>query len=161
VTGYGGTPNTEAVSAPAEVSDTVVTVKFDANVDPDLLWRFKPVQRKLEIRLGEELLAHYTARNTSDTPITGTATFSVTPYKAAPYFSKIDCFCFTEQTLLPGQEVDMPVLFYVDPAIAEDRNTKDVKLITLSYTFFRADDKETDGNGAKVAKARGEDREGG
>lgn len=161
VTGFGGTPNTEAVSAPAEVSETVVTVNFDANVDSDLPWHFKPAQRKLRVRLGEELLAHYTARNTSDKPVTGTASFNVSPFKAAPYFSKIECFCFTEQTLLPGQEVDMPVLFYVDPAIAEDRNTEDVKIITLSYTFYRHDEEEADNSGARVAKAKDEAGNGG
>ncbi len=160
VTGFGGTPNTEAVSGAAEVSETIVTVNFDANVDHDLPWRFKPAQRKVRVRLGEEVLAHYTARNTSDEPVTGTATFNVSPFKAAPYFNKIECFCFTEQTLLPGQEVDMPVLFYVDPAIAEDRNTRDVKLITLSYTFFRSDEEEADESAPEVAKALDDAREG-
>ncbi len=161
VTGFGGTPNTEAVALPSEVSDTVVTVNFDANVNSDLPWAFKPVQRKVKVRLGQESLAHYTAANVSDQPVTGTATFSVTPYKAAPYFSKIACFCFNEQTLLPGQEVDMPVSFYVDPAILDDPGARDVKLITLSYTFHRTDDEETDKSSAKVAKASEVDRNGG
>jgi len=161
VTGFGGTPNTEAVSVPAEVSETVVTVNFDANVNSELPWDFAPVQRKVQLRVGEELLAHYTARNVSDKAVTGTATFSVTPYKAAPYFSKIDCFCFTEQVLLPGQEVDMPVLFYVDPAILDDPNTKDVRLITLSYTFYRSDEEKTGKSDPKVANANQVDRNGG
>jgi cytochrome c oxidase assembly protein subunit 11 len=161
VTGYGGTPNTEAVAAPADVSDTVVTVNFDANVNSELPWDFKPVQRKVRIRLGEELLAHYTAANLSDNPVTGTATFSVAPYNAAPYFSKIECFCFTEQTLSPGQQVDMPVLFYVDPAMLDDPNAKDVRLITLSYTFYRSDEEKTDKGGPKVAKADDRGRDGG
>jgi cytochrome c oxidase assembly protein subunit 11 len=138
-----------------------VTVNLDANVNSDLPWLFKPVQRKVVLRLGEESLAHYTAANLSDVPVTGTATFNVTPYKAAPYFSKIDCFCFTEQTLLPGQEVDMPVSFYVDPAILDDPGARDVRLITLSYTFYRSDEEETDKGNAKVAKADREDRNGG
>ena len=91
VTGFGGTLNTEAVPVPSEVSDTIVTVNFDSNVNSDLPWDFKPVQRKVRVRMGEESLAHYTAMNVSDSPVTGTATFNVTPYKAAPYFSKIDC----------------------------------------------------------------------
>ncbi len=161
VTGFGGTPNTESVTLPSEVSDAVVTVNFDANVNSDLPWAFKPVQRKVRVRLGEESLAHYTAANVSEESVTGTATFSVTPYKAAPYFSKIACFCFNEQTLLPGQEVDMPVSFYVDPAILDDPSTRDVKLITLSYTFHRTDDEETDKSSATVAKASETDRNGG
>ncbi len=160
-TGYGGTPKTEAVSAPTAMSDTVVTVNFDANVNSDLPWEFKPVQRKVRIRLGEEFLAHYTAANLGDSPVTGTATFSVAPYSAAPYFSKIECFCFTEQTLSPGQEVDMPVLFYVDQAILDDPDAKDVKLITLSYTFYRSDEEKTDKGGPKVAKADDRGRDGG
>lgn len=161
VTGYGGTPNTEAVSAPSEMSDTIVTVDFDANVNKGMPWVFKPVQRKVRVALGEETLAHYTATNLSDETVTGTATFSVTPYKAAQYFSKIDCFCFTEQTLLPGQEVDMPVSFYVDPAILDDPSAKDVRVITLSYTFYRSDNEETDEGDPKVAKANAADRDGG
>lgn len=161
VTGYGGTPNTEAVSAPADMSETIVTVNFDANVNSGMPWDFKPVQHKIQVRLGEEILAHYTAKNISAKPVTGTATFSVTPYKAAPYFSKIDCFCFTEQMLLPGQEADMPVLFYVDPAILDDPSAKDVRLITLSYTFYRADEEETGKSDPKVANATAADRNGG
>jgi len=141
ITGYGGTPKTEAVApAPETASTRVVTVNFDANVNSALPWRFKPAQRSMDLRLGEEALAFYTAENTSDAPVTGTATFSVTPYKAANYFAKIECFCFTEQTLKPGQEVSMPVTFYVDPAILDDPNAREVTTITLSYTFYRADD---------------------
>jgi len=161
VTGYGGTPNTDAVAAAVETSDTVVTVDFDANVNSELPWAFEPVQRKVRVRLGEETLAHYTARNLSGTPMTGTATFSVTPYKAAQYFSKIQCFCFTEQKLLPGQEVDMPVLFYVDPAMKDDPNAKDVSLITLSYTFYRSDEEETGKSGPRIANANEASRNGG
>lgn len=161
VTGFGGTLNTEAVSAPTATSETMVTVNFDANVNSDLPWVFKPVQRKVRVRLGEESLAHYTAMNVSGEPISGTATFNVTPYKAAPYFSKIECFCFTEQTLLPGQEVDMPVSFYVDPAILDDPNTSDVRLITLSYTFYPSEEEEIGKSAPKVAKADQADRDGG
>jgi len=156
VTGYGGTPNTEAVApAPEAISTHVITVNFDANVNSALPWRFKPAQRSVDLRLGEEALAFYTAKNTSDAPVTGTASFNVTPYKAATYFSKIECFCFTEQTLKPGEEVSMPVSFYVDPAIRDDPNAREVTTITLSYTFYRADDEadgETD-DGREMADA--------
>lgn len=139
VTGYGGTPRTgvEAVS-PGGIERTMV-VQFDASINGALPWTFAPAQRAVEVQVGEQGLAFYQAVNTSDAPITGTATFNVTPMKAARYFTKIDCFCFTEQTLQPGESVDMPVTFYIDPAIADDPNVQDVKTITLSYTFFRKD----------------------
>ncbi len=135
VTGLGGTPGVQA-SAPEEKTDTDFIVRFDANTNPDLPWKFKPVQREVHLKLGEEKLAFYQATNMSDKPITGTATFNVTPLKAGQFFVKIDCFCFTEQTLEPGQTIDMPVTFYVDPEIYEKVNTRDVKTITLSYTFY-------------------------
>ncbi len=162
VTGYGGTPNTESVAVPAAVSDHVVTVRFDANVNSALPWRFKPGQREVRVRLGEEALIHYTAMNISDAPITGTATFNVTPYKAAQYFSKIECFCFTEQRLAPGEEVAMPVTFYVDPALLDDVDARDVKMITLSYTFYPADETDDGGNdGREVAETGKAARSGG
>lgn len=139
VTGYGGTPKTAGVTASADVVDEVVTVRFDSNVNSGLPWRFRPEQREVTVNLGAERLVHYEAVNLSDRPVTGTATFSVTPYKAAQYFTKIECFCFTEQRLEPGQAVSMPVVFYVDPVMLEDRNARDVKVITLSYTFFPID----------------------
>jgi len=160
VTGYGGTPNTESVAVSEKVSDHVVTVRFDANVNSALPWRFKPGQREVRVRLGEETLIHYTAVNLSDAPITGTATFNVTPYKAAQYFSKIECFCFTEQTLAPGEEVSMPVTFYVDPELLDDVDARDVKLITLSYTFYRADEDEQE-DGEEVAGTSDAARSGG
>jgi len=136
VTGYGGTPRIERAGNQGAVSDRMIEVRFDANTNPQLPWRFKPVQHKLTVKLGEAKLAFYEARNNSDKTVSGQAIFNVTPYKAAPYFSKIDCFCFTEQTLKPGESVDMPVEFYVDPEIFTDPNTKDVRAITLSYTFY-------------------------
>lgn len=135
VTGLGGTPGVQA-SAPEVKTDTDFIVRFDANTNPDLPWKFKPVQREVHLKLGEEKLAFYEATNMSDKPITGTATFNVTPLKAGQFFVKIDCFCFTEQTLEPGQTVDMPVTFFVDPEIYKEVNTRDVKTITLSYTFY-------------------------
>lgn len=140
VTGYGGTTQRAAEAAAPVVGERVVTVRFDATTDHHLPWRFQPAQRSVTLRVGEQGLAFYRAENRSDRPVTGRATFNVTPFKAGSYFVKIDCFCFTEQTLAPGEAVDMPVTFYVDPAIAEDPNLDDVKTITLSYTFFRAPD---------------------
>jgi cytochrome c oxidase assembly protein subunit 11 len=138
-TGFAGTPRTLNVAHPGRTSETEVTVRFDANVNSALPWRFQPEQREVRVRLGQEVLAHYTAQNLSDKPVTGTATFNVVPEKAAPYFSKLECFCFTEQTLAPGQQVPMPVAFYVDPGLAEDATTRDVGTITLSYTFYRTE----------------------
>jgi len=150
-TGFAGTPKTEGVVVPSQPGDGFVTVRFDANVNSELPWQFHPAQRQLRVRLGEQTLAHYVAANRSDRPVTGTATFNVSPDKAAMYFSKIDCFCFTEQTLAPGQEVSMPVSFFVDPALAEDTTVNDVTNITLSYTFYRAtDDGEPQGKTAKI-----------
>jgi cytochrome c oxidase assembly protein subunit 11 len=139
VTGYGGTPKTASVGPVAGAVDQVVRVRFDSNVNSGLPWRFRPEQREVTVNLGAERLIHYEAVNVSDRPVSGTATFSVTPYRAARYFTKIECFCFTEQRLEPGQTVSMPVIFYVDPAILEDRNARDVTVITLSYTFFPID----------------------
>ena len=150
VTGYGGTPNLDVAEAPVQISDRVITVQFDANTNAELPWNFKPSQRQVTVRLGERKLAFYTAENLSGQTVTGTATFNVTPYKVGPYFSKIDCFCFTEQTLAPGQEVAMPVEFFVDPEIFNDPNTREVTTITLSYTFFRSG---TDGDGAEQDKS--------
>lgn len=135
VTGFGGTPM-RADQIPNEVLDRVVAVRFDSNVAPGLAWEFKPVQRTIDVKVGENVLAFYTARNTSDQPITGTATFNVSPYAAGPYFAKVQCFCFTEQTLEPGESVEMPVSFFVDPSIVSDAEASRIKEITLSYTFY-------------------------
>lgn len=138
VTGFGGTTQV-AEQAPVEVSEKTIKVRFNADVNSSLRWQFKPEQREITVRLGEDNLAHYVAENMALQPITGQAVYNVTPLKAGQYFSKIACFCFDEQTLQPGERVDMPVSFYVDPAIAEDINTQDVKTITLSYTFFKSE----------------------
>ena len=139
VTGYGGTVNIEAVASNT-VSKELVSVRFDANVNSSLDWQFKPLQTEIKLRAGENKLALFSARNLSDKTIVGTATFNVTPYKAALYFNKIDCFCFTEQVLAPGQETSMPVSFYVDPEMLTDPSTREVRTITLSYTFYPAKD---------------------
>lgn len=140
VTGFGGTPqiamNEENLSV---VLDRKVTVKFDSNVSPDLPWEFKPAQRAMEVKLGQTGLAYYTAKNTSDKPITGVATFNVTPTKAAPYFVKTECFCFTDQTLQPGEEMTMPVLFFVDPELDASERHSDITEVVLSYTFFESE----------------------
>jgi cytochrome c oxidase assembly protein subunit 11 len=137
VTGFGGA-TVRADKAPGETLDRTVTVRFNADIDPGLPWTFKPAQREMKLRLGEQALAFYTARNDAKEAITGTASFNVTPDKAGGFFDKLQCFCFTEQTLAPGQTADMAVSFFVDPAMARDRNLDDVTTITLSYTFFRA-----------------------
>ena len=138
VTGYGGTTQV-AKKAPDQVLKRKITIRFNADIDKALQWKFAAAQDKIEVRVGENALAFYRARNFSDRAIVGTATFNVTPLKAGQYFNKIECFCFTEQRLEPGREVDMPVSFFVDPAIAEDPNLNDVKAITLSYTFYQTE----------------------
>ena len=137
VTGFGGTPQvSEAV--PAVVSERVITVRFNSDVHSDLPWRFQPVERALQVRVGEPGLAIFRAANLSARAVTGTATFNVTPLQAGQYFNKVQCFCFDEQRLEPGQSVDMGVSFYIDPAIEDDRNLDEVRTITLSYSFFRS-----------------------
>ena len=137
VTGFGGA-TLRADQAPGEVLDRTVVVRFNADTDPGLPWEFKPAQREIKVRMGEPALAFYTARNMSHEAIVGTATFNVTPDKAGGFFDKLQCFCFSEQRLEPGQSADLPVSFFVDPAMAKDANLDDVTAITLSYTFYRA-----------------------
>ena len=137
VTGFGGT--TQVSDAAPEVTPAnlaPVQVRFDANVNPKLPWRFEPVSAPVNLVPGTEITVLYRATNLADVPTSGTATFNVTPQKAGPYFMKIACFCFTEQTLGVGESVDMPVSFYLDPDIKFDKNTKDVDEVVLSYTFF-------------------------
>ncbi len=140
VTGFGGTPGTAAEAPQAAADAPSIEIRFNADIAPDLDWRFGPVERAVTVRLGEQALAFYRAENLGDEPVTGAAVFNVTPLKAGAYFSKIDCFCFTEQRLGPGESADMPVSFFVDPEIARDPNVRDVGTITLSYTFFRSDE---------------------
>ena len=142
VTGYGGTTVTAATKPNKKFgADTpMITVLFDSNVDTDLPWIFTPDQNKVTVRIGEESLVSYTAKNLSDRAVIGNATFNVTPHKAGQYFQKIECFCFTEQKLVPGQELSMPISFFVDPEILKDSSAMDVRNITLSYTFFRSPD---------------------
>jgi cytochrome c oxidase assembly protein subunit 11 len=136
-TGFGGT--TQRAEAPSDtVAGRPIAVRFNADVARDLPWRFEPVQREIVLPVGETALVYYRARNNGSAPMVGTATFNVTPDVAGIYFSKIQCFCFTEQRLAPGESVDLPVQFFVDPALLDDPETKDLPAITLSYTFFRA-----------------------
>lgn len=138
VTGYNGTVSVAETGA-GQVLDRAVTVRFDTTVNSKLPWRFEPPAQPVHLRLGENALVHFTAENPTDEPITGRATFNVAPVKVAQYFNKIECFCFSEQTLQPGERVDMPVTFFVDPALAQDDNAQEVNTITLAYTFFRAE----------------------
>ena len=143
VTGYGGTTQKVAAASDA-VLERVIKIRFDASTNSALPWNFKPEQLEISLHVGETGLAFYKAKNNGDRPYVGTASFNVTPQKAGQYFNKIECFCFTEQRLNPGQEVDMPVTFFVDPEIAQNPNLDDVSTITLSYTFYETEDDEAD-----------------
>jgi cytochrome c oxidase assembly protein subunit 11 len=134
VTGFGGTTSV-AESGSDVILDRTVKVRFDASLELGMPWTFKPVVPSMEIRIGETGLAFYEAHNPTDRPVAGTASFNVFPYAAGGFFTKIACFCFTEQVLQPGETVQMPVTFYVDPAMVDDREGKFVHEIVLSYTF--------------------------
>jgi cytochrome c oxidase assembly protein subunit 11 len=136
-TGFAGTPLV-AQSDDRPVISRTVKVRFDTNVDPGLAWRFEPEQRQVTVHLGEEKLVYFRATNLSQRPIVGAANYNVTPERTAGWFNKIQCFCFTEQLLKPGQSVDMPVIFFVDSDMAKDRAYDDINTITLSYTFHEA-----------------------
>ena len=143
VTGFGGTTMriSEAQAAEMNVAQgNMISVRFDSNVSSALPWSFRPERLRETISIGARDMMIFVARNNSDVPVTGTATFNVTPSQAGPYFSKVQCFCFTEQRLEPGQEIRMPVVYYVDPRILDDPDARDVKEITLSYTFFPVDE---------------------
>lgn len=136
-TGYGGTPQV-AAGPTKPVGERVFTVRFNGDVSPDLPWRFVPEQREVSVRVGEEKLVFYRATNVSSRPVVGTATYNITSDVAASYFNKVQCFCFTEQLLKPGETVEMPVVFFIDPDIVKDRGMDEVKTISLSYTFYMA-----------------------
>jgi cytochrome c oxidase assembly protein subunit 11 len=145
LTGYGGT--TQRVDHYSDrILDRTITVRFDSNVAGGLPWRFEPAAREVTMRIGETTEARYVATNLLDAPASGRATFNVTPELAGAYFNKVECFCFTDTTLKPGEALDMPVVFYVDPDIADVPELKNVHTITLSYTFF-----PTDGDGPLAA----------
>lgn len=138
VTGFAGTTQ-RAIKPSDTVLDRTIRVRFDANVGGGLSWRFEPVVRTVDIRIGENTLAFYRATNTSSEPTVGTATFNVSPDVTGAYFAKIECFCFTQQRLEPGETVEMPVSFFIDPAIVDDKDARRVGEITLSYTFYPVD----------------------
>ncbi|WP_245651181.1 cytochrome c oxidase assembly protein [Paramagnetospirillum marisnigri] len=144
--GIGGPPR-QVAAASEQVRERWVKIRFDASVAKGLDWRFAPQTREMTVRLGEDSLAVFTATNLSDKPVTGNAVFNATPDKIGRYVAKIQCFCFTEQVLEPGQSLDMPVTFVIDPAMADDPHTDEVSTITLSYTFFRAIEPASKGNG--------------
>ena len=140
-TGFGGTPvDISQISDSKNENNLKINILFNADVARELDWTFVPSQRKQIVKLGENTLAFYVAKNISSNSITGVATFNVTPPKIGKYFSKIDCFCFEEQKLVSGQEIEMPVSFYIDPKILEDPNVKHLNSIVLSYTFFQSEE---------------------
>lgn len=148
VTGFGGVTNVADGSDAVEVLDKTIKIRFDGNVEKGMPWKFRPEVNEIEIRIGETGLAFYEATNLTDRPIAGTASYNVAPFSAGGYFTKIECFCFTEQVLQPGETVKMPVTFYVDPEIVDDIEAKHVTTITLSYTFY-----ETELPDAEAARA--------
>jgi cytochrome c oxidase assembly protein subunit 11 len=149
LTSFDGTP--QRATAPSDVVlDRMMSIRFDANVAPGFPWSFEPLQRTVDIKIGETTLAFYRVTNLSDKRVTGTATFNVFPESAGAFFNKLQCFCFTEQTLEPGQSIDMPVSFFIDPRLVDDKDARDTTNITLSYTFYQAVSKP--GLAAKPAK---------
>jgi cytochrome c oxidase assembly protein subunit 11 len=140
VTGYDGTPVIAQQDYASKKGERSITVRFNADINNNLPWEFSPVQTMVKVQTGENKLIFYTAKNMSDSAIKGVATFNVNPEKASPYFNKVQCFCFEEQTLGAHEAVEMPVSFFIDPEIENDPNLSDVNTITLSYTFFKTED---------------------
>jgi cytochrome c oxidase assembly protein subunit 11 len=138
VTGFGGVPQ-QVTAGSDDILDQTVKVRFDGTLNSNMAWEFKPVVREMEVRIGETALAFYEAYNPTNRPIAGQASYNVTPYTAGAFFDKIECFCFQEQVLAPGERVQMPVSFFVDPEIVNDRDGRCVHTITLSYTFYEID----------------------
>lgn len=151
-TGYAGTTGV-ATSASAEILDQTVTIRFDANTDSGMAWEFRPVENQMTLRIGETGLAFFEAFNPTDRTIAGTASYNVAPDQAGGYFTKIQCFCFTEQVLKPHERVLMPVTFYVDPDITRDPEAKFIRHITLSYTFFETELPDTQASLSPAPKA--------
>ncbi len=154
VTGYAGTTGVAEKASPTEVVDRTVTVSFDANTAPDMPWEFRPKQRSIKLKLGETGMAFFEAYNPTDHPLAGQAGYNVVPFSVGGYFDKIACFCFTMQVLQPHERVEMPVTFYVDPAMLKDVESRDVTDITLSYTMYPADLPDDTSASAADANAR-------
>src|SRR5438094_9636096 len=152
-TGFGGTTQ-RAAAAPKEIADVVITVRFDSETAPDLGWEFRPLTQELQVHPGEQHEVFFRAVNRSADAVTGTATYNVTPTKSGIYFDKLQCFCFTEQHLLPGESRDMGVSFFVDPDVLPDPNTRELRAITLSYTMFRAPERKSPAPSAAPAAAK-------
>ncbi|MEM9358515.1 MAG: cytochrome c oxidase assembly protein [Pseudomonadota bacterium] len=150
VTGFAGTTQ-RATVAPETVLNKKITIRFDSNISNGLVWKIAPTQRTTEVKIGENRLAFYRATNPTDKPVVGTASFNVAPEAAGSYFNKLECFCFTEQTLQPGESVEMPVSFFVDPDIVNDSDARHITQITLSYTFYPVEKKQA----RKVGKTKG------
>ncbi len=145
VTGFGGTTQiSDAAPSEDQILARQIIVKFNSDTNRDLNWSFKPEKRQMSVNVGQQGLISFIAQNRDSIPVEGTAVYNVTPLKAGKYFHKTQCFCFDRQHLEPNQSMDMPVVFYIDPSIANDRNMDDVKTITLSYSFFKADSKALD-----------------
>ena len=143
VTGFGGTTQmSQSAPKQEDILKRKITINFNSDTNRNLNWSFKPDKRNVKLNVGQQGFISFNAKNKDKNPVTGTAVYNVTPAKAGKYFHKTQCFCFDEQTLNPNQAIDMPVVFYIDPSIAEDRNMDDVHTITLSYSFFRAESKE-------------------
>lgn len=156
VTGYGGTTQRAETVEGIPVIDRKITVRFDANSSSELYWKFAPAVRDVEVQLGERKVINYVAENLSNEPITGMATFNVTPQAAGAFFSKIECFCFTETRIEPGEKLEMPVIFFVDPELDQEQVFKAMNTITLSYTFFASDEEPQAHSGVKPQSGAGE-----
>ena len=140
VTGYGGTPKIVNLEDQINISEKKIKIEFNSDVNRKLNWSFKPEQRSIESKIGDSILAFYKAKNNGNKSITGIATYNILPFEAAQYFNKVDCFCFENQTLEPGEEVVLPINFYIDPKILDDPSVKHLNSIVLSYTFFQSDE---------------------
>ena len=140
VTGYGGTPKIVNFKDQIDISEKKIKIEFNSDVNKKLNWSFKPEQRSMESKIGDSILAFYKAKNNGNKSITGIATYNILPFEAAQYFNKVDCFCFENQTLEPGEEVVLPINFYIDPQILDDPSVKHLNSIVLSYTFFQSDE---------------------
>ena len=140
VTGYGGTPKIVNVEDKIKISEKKIKIEFNSDINKKLNWHFKPTQRSIESKVGESVLAFYKAKNNGNESLTGIATYNVLPFEAGQYFNKVDCFCFENQTLQPGEEILLPINFYIDPKILDDPNVKHLNSLVLSYTFFQSDE---------------------